>query len=116
MLVVYYGNDEFALKMMSESPTVSFQTPDNEQIYTTHIGGKYSFDNMQTAYNIGRYFGINSNDAAQAIAYYNPDNNRSQVIEKGTNSFLMDAYNANPSSMAASVKNFGNLKTEKQKW
>ncbi len=115
MLVVYYGHDEFALKMTAESPTVIFQTPDNEQLYTTHIGGKYNFDNMQTAFAVGHYFGISNHDSAEAIADYNPDNNRSQVIEKGSNSFLMDAYNANPSSMAASVKNFGNLKTEKQK-
>ncbi len=115
MLVVYYGADEFSLKMTAESPTVSFQIPESEDIYTTHIGGKYNFDNMQTAFAVGRFYGVSHTDAAQAIADYNPDNNRSQVIEKGSNSFLMDAYNANPSSMAASVKNFGNLKTEKQK-
>lgn len=115
MVVVYYGADEFALKMLSESPSVSFQTPESEIVYTTHIGGKYNFDNMQTAFAVGRFFGVSHADAAEAIAEYNPDNNRSQVIEKGSNSFLMDAYNANPSSMAASVQNFGNLKTEKQK-
>ncbi len=115
MLVVYYGADEFALKMTAESPTVSYQIPESEDIYTTHIGGKYNFDNMQTAFAVGRFFGVSHKDAAQAIDDYNPDNNRSQVIEKDSNSFLMDAYNANPSSMAASVKNFGNLKTEKQK-
>jgi UDP-N-acetylmuramoyl-tripeptide--D-alanyl-D-alanine ligase len=115
MLVVYYGADEFSLKMTAESPTVTFQIPESEHIYTTHIGGKYNFDNMQTAFAVGRFFGVSHTDAAEAIADYNPDNNRSQVIEKGSNSFLMDAYNANPSSMAASVKNFGNLKTEKQK-
>jgi UDP-N-acetylmuramoyl-tripeptide--D-alanyl-D-alanine ligase len=115
LLVVYYGADEFSLKMTAESPTVTFQIPENEHIYTTHIGGKYNFDNMQTAFAVGRFFGVSHTDAAEAIADYNPDNNRSQVIEKGSNSFLMDAYNANPSSMAASVKNFGNLKTEKQK-
>ena len=115
MLVVYYGADEFSLKMTAESPTVSFQIPESEDIYTTHICGKYNFDNMQTAFAVGRFYGVSHTDAAQAIADYNPDNNRSQVIEKGSNSFLMDAYNANPSSMAASVKNFGNLKTEKQK-
>ena len=114
-LVVYFGKDEFALKMLEESPVVTFQTPDNEDIYTTHIGGGYNFQNMQTAFAVGRYFGVPHNEAAQALADYNPDNNRSQVIEKGSNSFLMDAYNANPSSMAASVTNFGKLKTDKQK-
>jgi UDP-N-acetylmuramoyl-tripeptide--D-alanyl-D-alanine ligase len=115
MVVVYYGADEFALKMLTESPSVSFQPPQSEIVYTTHIGGKYNFDNMQTAFAVARFFGVSQTDAAEAIADYNPDNNRSQVIEKGSNSFLMDAYNANPSSMAASVQNFGNLKTEKQK-
>ncbi len=115
MVVVYYGADEFALKMLTESPSVSFQLPQSEIVYTTHIGGKYNFDNMQTAFAVARFFGVSQTNAAEAIADYNPDNNRSQVIEKGSNSFLMDAYNANPSSMAASVQNFGNLKTEKQK-
>lgn len=115
MVVVYYGADEFALKMISESPSVSFQTPESEIVYTTHIGGKYNFDNMQTAFSVGRFFGVSHADAAEAIVEYDPDNNRSQVIEKGSNSFLMDAYNANPSSMAVAIKNFGNLKTEKQK-
>ena len=115
MLVVYYGNNEFSLKMTSESPTVTFSIPQSNKIYTTHIGGKYNFDNMQTVFAIGKFFGIDDEDAAKAIAAYNPDNNRSQVIEKGSNFFLMDAYNANPSSMAAAINNFGNLQTEKQK-
>jgi UDP-N-acetylmuramoyl-tripeptide--D-alanyl-D-alanine ligase len=114
MLVVRFGKDSNALKMISESPEVLFQTADGEQ-YTCHLSGKYNFDNMQTAYTIGLYFGISSDKAAQAIADYNPDNNRSQRIDLGSNSFLMDAYNANPSSMQASVKNFGILKTEKSK-
>ncbi len=113
--VVYYGDDENALELISESPIVEFSAPESKQKYTTHIGGKYNFDNMQTAFNIGLYFNITEGDACQAIADYNPDNNRSQMVEVGSNSFLMDAYNANPSSMEASVKSFGNLKTEKQK-
>ena len=115
MLVVYYGNNEFSLKMIGDSPTVTFSTPESDLVYTTHIGGKYNFDNMQTVFAIGKYFGISDHDAAEAIVAYNPDNNRSQVIEKGSNLFLMDAYNANPSSMAAAINNFGNLQTEKQK-
>lgn len=113
--VVYYGHDENALELFSESPIIEFFAPESKQRYTTHIGGKYNFDNMQTAFNIGLYFNISEAAACQAIADYNPDNNRSQTVKVGSNSFLMDAYNANPSSMEASVKSFGNLKTEKQK-
>lgn len=114
MSVVYYGSDDAALKMKSESPFVIFQTPDNKS-YTCHISGKYNFDNIQTAFAVAQYFGVESEIAAQALAGYNPDNNRSQTVEIGSNSFLMDAYNANPSSMTASVTNFGKLQTTKQK-
>ena len=115
LAVVYYGKDENALKMVSESPVVVFRTPVSGEEYATHIGGKYNFDNMQTAFNVGRYFGVEEAAAARAIAAYNPDNNRSQTVEVGPNSFLMDAYNANPSSMEASVKSFAALKTPKKK-
>jgi UDP-N-acetylmuramoyl-tripeptide--D-alanyl-D-alanine ligase len=114
MVVVYYGSDEKALVLEKESPSIEFKTPDNK-LFTCHIGGSYNFDNMQTAYAVGVYFGVSSDDAAEALAGYNPDNNRSQSVELGSNSFLMDAYNANPSSMQASLKNFGNLQTTKKK-
>lgn len=113
--VVYYGADENALKMIAESPVVVFITPEENKQYSTHIGGKYNFDNMQTAFNVGLYFNVPEAAAAEALASYNPDNNRSQTVEVGTNSFLMDAYNANPSSMEASVKSFAVLQTSKQK-
>lgn len=113
--VVYYGVDENALKLISESPVVEFEAPESKNKYKTHIGGKYNFDNMQTVFNLGLYFGIEEAEACEAIADYNPDNNRSQTVEVGSNSFLMDAYNANPSSMEASIKSFSNLKTDKKK-
>lgn len=115
LAVVYYGNDENALQMTAESPVVEFTTPHNAQKYTTYIGGKYNFDNMQTAFNVGLYFNVEEAAAAAAIAGYNPDNNRSQTVETGTNSFLMDAYNANPSSMEVSVRSFAHLPTSKKK-
>jgi UDP-N-acetylmuramoyl-tripeptide--D-alanyl-D-alanine ligase len=114
MAVVYFGKDEKALKMQADSPEIVFKTPEDKP-FTCHIGGSYNFDNMQTAYALGLYFGVSSDAAAEALAGYNPDNNRSQSVELGSNSFLMDAYNANPSSMQASVKNFGNLQTTKKK-
>ncbi|MGL4632593.1 MAG: UDP-N-acetylmuramoyl-tripeptide--D-alanyl-D-alanine ligase [Leadbetterella sp.] len=112
--VVYYGEDKNALTLQEASPFIKFTIPNGTQ-YTCHISGEYNFENMQTAYAIGQYFGISPESAAEAIAGYNPDNNRSQSIEIESNSFLMDAYNANPSSMHASVGNFGNLATTKKK-
>jgi UDP-N-acetylmuramoyl-tripeptide--D-alanyl-D-alanine ligase len=113
--VLFYGNDESKLTMLAESPTIKFKVPNNDTVYVSHLGGKYNFENIQTAFAIGNYFGVEEELIAEAIASYNPDNNRSQIVEKGTNSFLMDAYNANPTSMEASVTNFGKLISTKQK-
>jgi UDP-N-acetylmuramoyl-tripeptide--D-alanyl-D-alanine ligase len=87
----------------------------NGSQYETHLPGSYNFENIVTALAIGKYFGVSPELANEAVSAYNPDNNRSQIVEKGTNSILLDAYNANPSSMSASIQNFINLKTDKQK-
>ncbi len=115
MLTVFYGNDEHALKMLEFNPVIVLEDPSNKAKYTCQMGGIYNFDNMQTAYAVGTYFDVNHSKACEALAAYNPENNRSQIIEKETNSILMDAYNANPSSMEASIQNFATLKTEKKK-
>lgn len=111
--IVYYGSDDHTLKLEHESPRISFTRHD--KTYFTHLSGYYNFENMQTAFAVGLHFDVPEEDACEAIAAYNPDNNRSQVIEQGSNSLYMDAYNANPSSMAASLNNFINLETPKQK-
>lgn len=100
-------------KMLQDSPIVVFSA--NEKQYETNLPGSYNFENIAAALAIGQYFGVESALANEAVSEYNPDNNRSQIIEKGTNSILLDAYNANPSSMAASIQNFINLKTDKKK-
>lgn len=113
--VVFYGQDELSLRLIEESPVVQFQGPDHASVYRTHIGGRYNFDNMQTAHALGLYFDIPSQEACEAIASYNPDNNRSQTVHLGSNLFLMDAYNANPSSMEAALRSFGALQTDRPK-
>lgn len=99
--------------MLQDSPVVVFSA--NEKHYETNLPGSYNFENIAAALAIGQYFGVKATLANEAVSEYNPDNNRSQIIEKGTNSILLDAYNANPSSMAASIQNFINLKTNKKK-
>lgn len=74
--------------------------------------GSYNFENIQTAYALGRYFGITSELAHQGIAAYAPKNNRSQVIHQQGNLIILDAYNANPSSMEAALESFASLDTE----
>ena len=104
--------------MIKDSPMVLFSTqaPNlDPHTYATHLPGWYNYENIAAALAIGTYFGVAINQASDAVSAYNPDNNRSQIIEKGTNSILLDAYNANPSSMSAAIQNFINLRTEKQK-
>lgn len=115
MTVVYFGKDKRALKMLTDSPVVEFEVPEIKEKFISHLGGDYNFRNMQTAYNIGMYFNVNSDQACTALAQYNPENNRSQTVVLGSNKFLLDAYNANPSSMEAALKAFAKLETNDQK-
>ena len=71
----------------------------------THLVGSYNFENVAAAIAVGRHFGVSVTDIKEALESYQPTNSRSQVIE-GKNRIIMDAYNANPTSMNASVKNF----------
>ncbi|AFK03238.1 UDP-N-acetylmuramoylalanyl-D-glutamyl-2,6-diamin opimelate/D-alanyl-D-alanylligase [Emticicia oligotrophica DSM 17448] len=107
----YLNNDE--VKLLQDSPVAVFSV--NGVSYDSHLPGAYNFDNIATALAVGKYFGVPAELANQAAAEYNPDNNRSQIVEKGSNSILLDAYNANPSSMSASIQNFINLQTSKKK-
>ncbi|PTM11227.1 MAG: UDP-N-acetylmuramoyl-tripeptide--D-alanyl-D-alanine ligase [Bacteroidetes bacterium] len=72
--------------------------------------GSYNFSNISAAIAIGNYFDVSINAIKSAIENYTPSNNRSQVIQKGSNKIILDAYNANPTSMKAALESF-----EKQK-
>lgn len=71
--------------------------------------GKYNYNNIAAAIAIGNYFGISATEIKNAIEEYIPSNNRSQIINKRGNKIILDAYNANPSSMQAALENFNQL-------
>lgn len=75
----------------------------------SHLIGSYNFTNIAAAIAIGQYFKITSQQIKQAIESYTPANNRSQIIEKDKATILLDAYNANPSSMKVAIENFEGL-------
>ena len=79
---------------------------DTEQHVTTKLVGHYNFSNVASAKAVGREFGITDSEANAAIADYSPSNNRSQVVTEGDKTIILDAYNANPSSMKLAVENF----------
>ena len=72
----------------------------------THLIGAYNCDNALAAAAVGCHFGVNENDITAALADYVPSNNRSELKETGRNSLIIDAYNANPTSMKAALDNF----------
>lgn len=78
-------------------------------LITTHLIGRYNAPNILAALAVGAYFGVDPIRAAQAIAAYIPSNNRSQWIQTPSNDLVVDAYNANPTSMEASLDNFFQL-------
>ena len=80
----------------------------------TNLIGAYNVDNMLAAITVGLKFGVREDDASAAIAEYKPQNNRSQLTETGRNHLVVDAYNANPTSMAAAIENFSMIRADKK--
>ncbi|MDI9318836.1 MAG: UDP-N-acetylmuramoyl-tripeptide--D-alanyl-D-alanine ligase [Phycisphaerales bacterium] len=79
----------------------------------TRLVGEYNLPNVLLAIAVGGYFGVSPEHIKQAIEAYQPDNSRSQLIKKGDNEIIMDAYNANPTSMRAAIENFSRLEGKK---
>lgn len=80
----------------------------------TQLVGDYNLPNVLAAVCIGLHFGITAAKIKAAIEAYQPSNSRSQLIEAGTNKIILDAYNANPSSMKLAIENFAKLSAGKK--
>lgn len=78
----------------------------SQNVITTHLIGLYNANNINAAIAIGTYFKVTVSDIKSALEGYVPENNRSQLMSKGTNEIILDAYNANPSSMKVAIENF----------
>lgn len=76
----------------------------------TNLIGIYNYNNVLAALTIGKYFNINDEEIKVAIESYLPKNNRSQIIDTGKNRIVLDAYNANPTSMEAALRSFSSMK------
>lgn len=85
-------------------PVIRFQL--GEGTVESVLSGEYNLDNIMAAVCIGKHYGLTDNQIAAGINSYVPSNNRSQVIRKKENTIYLDAYNANPSSMELSLRNF----------
>jgi UDP-N-acetylmuramoyl-tripeptide--D-alanyl-D-alanine ligase len=100
-------------ELIDADPFVKVRAENSDIIQTNLIGG-YNFENIMTALCIGKYFGVDAEKANKAVAQYEPGNMRSQLMQKGTNKIILDAYNANPSSMQAAVENLAAMKSNRK--
>ena len=98
------------LEIIDTQPYVTLKY--NEAIINSKLTGTYNFNNIAVAIAIGSYFEVDPKAIISAIENYTPTNNRSQILKKGSNTIIMDAYNANPSSMLAALENFKQLQQE----
>ncbi|MBX2957754.1 MAG: UDP-N-acetylmuramoyl-tripeptide--D-alanyl-D-alanine ligase [Cyclobacteriaceae bacterium] len=105
--------DFYHCELAGADPYLKIKAESGDEVQTQLIG-QYNFENIAVALCIGKYFGVDAKLANKAIADYVPANMRSQVIKKGTNTILLDAYNANPSSMAAAIENLAGMKALKK--
>jgi len=113
--VVTYGqtNANYTGQPLADTALLSVKV---ETIGTinTQLVGAYNFPNVMAAVAVGQYFGVSPENINTALTNYTPSNNRSQVIKKDSNTVVMDAYNANPSSMKAAIENFVGIHAEKK--
>lgn len=103
----YQGNASLVNGLLN----VQLQNPIKTEIQT-QLTGKYNFENVMAALAVAGHFKVDLIEAAKALAAYEPKMNRSQIIESQNNTIILDAYNANPSSMELALKNFTELEKE----
>jgi len=78
----------------------------------TRLVGSYNLPNVLAAVAVGSHFGVPEEKIRTAIEAYNPSNSRSQLVQKGANRIILDAYNANPSSMKLAIENFAQVRED----
>ena len=113
-LVIPYGLDYSSAKVLpstAEYPFLRIELPSG-RIISTNLVGSYNADNVMAAIAVGNHFGVTLEEAVAAIEAYGPSNNRSQMTKTERNTLIVDAYNANPTSMEAALKNFANVESD----
>ena len=98
------------LPSSAECPFLRIQF--GERVVSSNLVGSYYADNVMAALAVGQHFGVSFEDAVAAIEAYVPANKRSQMTKTERNTLIVDAYNANPTSMAAALENFSNVAAE----
>ena len=120
-LLIPYGLEyqgASVLPSSAEEPFLRISVPvtpgraEGSILIRTNLVGSYNADNVMAAIAVGAQFGVSLEDAVRAIEAYVPSNNRSQMTRTEHNTLIIDAYNANPTSMAAALENFSNVSAD----
>ncbi|HAP62097.1 MAG TPA: UDP-N-acetylmuramoyl-tripeptide--D-alanyl-D-alanine ligase [Cytophagales bacterium] len=101
------------LEFVSADPFVNFRNGEGKE-YHSHLAGPHHFGNLAVAMAVGKFFAVPAEEAEQAAADYLPTNNRSQLVYRGETTLMLDAYNANPNSMAAALANLKAMDAERK--
>lgn len=107
--------------VLESNPFVKFyynsnaDSSDKTETVQTQLIGNYNIVNLLAAVTVGKYFGVKTDDINAALSEYAPTNNRSQLMQTEKNTLIVDAYNANPTSMAAALDNFKTIASEREK-
>ncbi|WP_439504251.1 UDP-N-acetylmuramoyl-tripeptide--D-alanyl-D-alanine ligase [Sediminibacterium sp.] len=116
--IVQYGISEGLVQGQIETAepflTVRITTGIDATLIHSQLVGDYNLPNILCAVTIGKYFGVPAEKIIDAIENYAPSNSRSQLIQRGTNHIILDAYNANPSSMKVAIENFARIHAQRK--
>jgi UDP-N-acetylmuramoyl-tripeptide--D-alanyl-D-alanine ligase len=116
--ILTYGTSGAAITGRSrgagEFLEVEVDGTEGKTLISTHLVGEYNLPNVLVAVAVGRYFGVPEEKIQRALSGYLPSNSRSQLVEKETNKIILDAYNANPTSMRAAIENFARMDAPKK--
>jgi UDP-N-acetylmuramoyl-tripeptide--D-alanyl-D-alanine ligase len=111
--IVTYGTKNATIEgtINSSQQFLEVQVNKGSSLTTIHtqLVGAYNLPNVLVALAVGKYFNVPDDSIKQALENYTPSNSRSQLIEKDGNKIILDAYNANPSSMKAAIENFARM-------
>ena len=102
------SNTNYSVKKVNPKISMSIE----DVTINTNLFGEYNVENIASAICIGKYFELNNHEIKEGIESYIPNNNRSQILEKGSNKIILDAYNANPTSMKLTLVNFNEMDEE----
>lgn len=107
------AGDYYHCELLDAEPFLKIKTETGEVI-KSHLTGKYNFDNVAVALAIGKFFDVDPYQSASAISAYESKNMRSQLVQRGSNQIILDAYNANPDSMKVALENLAIQKSVKK--